>query len=109
MKLSNFFKSPSCWVKNKFAVDTEGYDIDMMAWNEDLMKSRKIKAMSLYGALGYFFNYEREPERRSRTINNIRQAISSYTGKNYSIAEFNNLESTKFEDIISVIKISERA
>lgn len=108
MRLSSFFKTSSCWIKNDLAIDTNGETIDMMAYNPILMKDRKIKAMSLHGAIGYFFNYENDFERRNRTINTYKKAIEIYTGKNYYIAEFNNRPETSFEDIVKVIKIAEK-
>ena len=108
MRLSNFFKTPSSWIKGNLAVDMDNIPINMMAYSEIEMRDRKIKAMSLHGALGYFYNFEKEPERRNKMMNNLRKAISFYSGKNYNIAEYNNLESTTFEDIVKVIKIAEK-
>ncbi len=108
MRLSNFFKTPSCWTQDCLAIDTDDKVIDFNAYNEETMKNRRIKAMSLHGAIGYFFNFEKEPERRNRIMMNIRKAISSIYGKNYFIAEFNNLESTRFEDIVKVVKLAEK-
>lgn len=107
MRLSNFFKSPSYWVKDCFAIDTDGFKIDLNQYSEELMRDRKIKAMSLHGALGYFFSYEKEPERRNQMMNKLRKAIEAVTGKRYYIAEFNNHENTKFEDIVKVVKLAE--
>ena len=72
-----------------------------------MMRDRKIKSMSLHGALGYFFSYEKEPERRNQMINKLRKSIEQVTGKRYYIAEFNDKESTTFEDLVKVIKLAE--
>lgn len=107
MRLSNFFKTSSCWAQNCLAIDTDGNQINFNEYSEIAMRDRKIKAMSLHGAIGYFFSFEREPERRNKMILKIRNAIESVTGKRYYIAEFNNHAQTKFEDIVKVVKLAE--
>lgn len=90
------------------AIDSDGLAINLNQYSEEEMRYRKIKAMSLQGALGYYYSFEREPERRNQMMNKLRRAIESVTGKRYYIAEFNNLSTTKFEDIIKVIKLAEK-
>lgn len=108
MRLKNFFKSPSSWVKGYLAVDMNDDPINLNEYTEFEMRDRKIKAMSLHGAIGYFYSYEREPEQRNKIIAKIRKAIEKHTGKNLYIAQFNNAETTSFEDIVSVLKIADK-
>lgn len=108
MRLSNFFKSPSYWAQNCLAIDTDGNQINLNEYSESAMRDRKIKSMSLHGALGYFFSFEKEPERRNQMMSKLRKAIEAVTGKRYYIAEFNNHPKTKFEDIVKVIKLAEK-
>ncbi len=108
MRLKNFFKSPSSWIKGFLATDMNDDPINLNLYSEFEMKDRRIKAMSLHGAIGYFYSYEREPEQRNKIMAKIRKAIEIHTGKNLYIAQFNNLDTTTFEDITKVLNIADK-
>lgn len=109
MKLSNFFKTQNSWTKKTSARNIDGQSINLNLYHPDISKERetRVESLSLYGALAFFFSQEKEPERREREAMKLKKAISLYTGKNFYIAEFNDLNNTSFEDIKNVIKLSE--
>jgi len=106
MNLKKIFRNEQHWTKNAYARDKLGNPVDINVLNPDDSRAMGyVQSWSLYGALAFFISYEKFPDLREKTRVLIRKAIEQYTGKSYSIAEFNNLSTTTFQDIQNIISI----
>ena len=114
MKLHNIFKTSSSWCQNANALLKDGtpLNINCIPYYSNDPKTNKmfydfnkklknIKQWSLYGAVSYFYNTDNKYELMKR----LRQAIFLHTGKEMNVAEFNDAQETKFEDVQAVLKI----
>jgi len=109
MRLSNFFKTASSWSKDHDAINMDGNPVPLSAMPRDYFNNGvRLRALSLQGAVAYFFSYEREPESRIRIMDKLRKAISIHTGRNMYIAQFNSSIDTTFDDLKKVIAIAEK-
>lgn len=109
MRLSRVFLGSNSWTQNANARDKSGNPVDINKISVDQqMNKNPIRSFSLYGAIAFYFSFENRPEERYRILEKIRGAIKKYTGKNYSVAEFNNKSETTYSDIKKVIEIAER-
>jgi len=115
MKLSKILKKESDWCQNENAILNNGETLPMLvpfysASNNNQSFNKKFKNISkwsLQGAISYFYSQEVNMHKRRQIMDDLRRAIISYTGREMSVAGFNNASSTSFEDIQSVIKILE--
>lgn len=105
MRLLRIFSSPSCWAKNCVAINNDGKKtgINGPYTDNQMDMLQHIKQFSLYGAISFFFPHQEE---RADMMNSLRRGIASYTGKNMSVAAFNDAPETTYEDLIRVIKRS---
>jgi hypothetical protein len=109
MRLSNFFKYPSSWSKGAAARDKDGRPINLNKFPHNPFKGQEIKieSLSLAGAVSHLLSQERDGDRRSIMLDKLSKAIQIHTGKKFYVEEFNDLNTTTFEDIKKVIKIAE--
>jgi hypothetical protein len=103
-RLIQFFRTPSTWLQNAMALNTDGELVNL----NEFPSETKIQALSLHGAVAHLFSYEREPERRQKVMDRLSKAIRKHTGKSYFVAEYNNLPTTTFEDIKTILKIADQ-
>lgn len=109
MNFKKIFRSEQNWTQNAYARDKFGNAIDINILDQDDSRAMGyVQSWSLYGALAFFISYEKFPDLRDKTRVLIRKAIEEYTGKTYSIAEYNNLKTTTFKDIQNIIAIVNR-
>lgn len=116
MRLSKIFKTKSSWCQNANAILDNGCSFQLVIpfystcqktnrlFNDFNKKLKKVKKWSLYGAISYYIPHE---SKRNDIMFGLRQAIQKHTGKKMSVGEFNDDPSTKFEDIVEVIRIYE--
>lgn len=108
MRLSSFFKTPSSWSRDYDALDKKGKPYNLNEYKtEDFKNGNRIESLSLQGAVAYLLPYEQNSEYRAKTCDKLRKAIYRHTGKNYTVAQFNRLRTTTFEDIKTVVKLAE--
>jgi hypothetical protein len=116
MKISSLLHNESRWTQNCIARDKEGKSLkDINTFylqrvdkkgniyyqefrNEDLAYS-----YSLQGSVIRCYDIDE----RENVMHKLSAAIEQYTGKNYYVAQFNDLSDTTFEDIKKVLKIAE--
>ena len=100
--MQKVFRTKNQWTQKADCRDKDGRAININFLDESNVKH--IKSFSLYGAVSYYFSFEKDHLRRYKTMSALRNAIRDYTGKDLGVAEFNNLPTTTFEDIKKVIK-----
>lgn len=107
MRLASFFSYPSIWTKGAAARDKKGNPYNLNEFRKkDFDDGNRLESFSLYGAIAFLYSHEKEPESREKNLQKLKAAIRKYSGKNYSVAEFNDHPETTFEDIKNVLKIA---
>jgi len=106
MKLSKFFYNESKWCQGEIARKKDGTPIrNLNIVHRDGFEhdpSREAESFSLHGAVQFLYPGESQGE----ILFKLSEAVRKYTGQKLYTAQFNDLASTTFEDIKSVLEIS---
>jgi hypothetical protein len=106
MRLQQFFNKASKWCQGHYALNKQGKSIGLTSHypTDEMDYLREIESMSLYGAIALF--YAQYSDGRDQIVRRLKIAINRHTGKNLTIAAFNDDSQTTFEDIQKVIKFA---
>lgn len=113
MKISSLLHREDRWAKNCIAKDKSGKvlpDINTFylqridkkgnIYYQEFRNDDFAYSYSLQGAVIKLYDLDE----RENVMHKLSMAIEKYTGKNYYVAQFNNLPDTTFEDIKKVIE-----
>jgi len=110
MNLTTLISSPSRWSKFADARDKDGRPVNISkVWHDSQPKLKNIQSFSLIGAIMMLFPFETKggevSRRRYTEMTKLRNAIKNHTGKDVSVAAFNDAPTTDYKDIEAVLKI----
>ena len=108
MKINQLYSKENKWTQHVIARDKDGksvpsLDIKYSSNGQVLDYGKNAVAFSLYGAICRCYDYDSH----EYVADKLRRAIQAVTGKNFAIAEFNNLEQTTFADVKKVVEKAE--
>ena len=111
MKLSQLLNTKEKWTSNCLGKRADGasiYSFDVLYTNksgkdEVFDPQKEIKAYSLQGAVVSLYN----SGARNQIMDKLRDGIYTLTGKNMSVAAYNDMIDQTFENIEKLLKVCE--